>query len=61
MFTCRNQSCGAQWAQSDVVVKNEGQGLLFRCPMCGARNYVERVDTKDGSVVFRQIENRPSN
>ena len=61
MFTCRNQSCGAQWAQADVVVKNEGQGLLFRCPMCGARNYVERVDTQDGSVVFQQIEGRPSN
>jgi hypothetical protein len=59
VFTCRNQSCGAQWEQSDVVIKNEGQGLLFRCPMCGARNYVERFDADDGTVVYEQIEGRP--
>jgi hypothetical protein len=59
VFTCRNQSCQAQWEQSDVVIKNEGQGLLFRCPMCGARNYVERFDGDDGSVLYEQIEGRP--
>ncbi len=55
MFTCRNQSCGAEWALSDVVIKNEGQGLLFRCPMCGARNYVERHDAPDGTASYEQI------
>jgi hypothetical protein len=60
VFTCRNQSCDAQWEQSDVVIKNEGQGLLFRCPMCGARNYVERFDADDGSVLYEQIEGRPA-
>jgi NAD-dependent SIR2 family protein deacetylase len=59
VFTCRNQSCEAQWEQSDVVIKNEGQGLLFRCPMCGARNYVERFDGEDGSVLYEQLEGRP--
>ena len=59
MFTWRNQSGQAQWEQSDVVMKNEGQGLLFRCPMCGARNYVERFDGDDGSVLYEQIEGRP--
>ncbi|KND61375.1 hypothetical protein BVER_04276 [Candidatus Burkholderia verschuerenii] len=55
MFICRNQSCGAEWALSDVVIKNEGQGLLFRCPMCGARNYVERHDSPEGEVSYEQI------
>jgi uncharacterized Zn finger protein len=55
MFICRNQSCGAEWALSDVVIKNEGQGLLFRCPMCGARNYVERFDSPEGEVSYEQI------
>lgn len=59
VFTCRNQSCEAQWEQSDVVIKNEGQGLLFRCPMCGARNYVERFDAEDGSVLYEQLDGRP--
>lgn len=59
MFTCRNQSCQAQWALSDVVIKNEGQGLLFRCPMCGARNYVEQVEADDGALVYEQIEGKP--
>lgn len=58
VFTCRNQSCGAQWQPSDVVIKDEGQGLLFRCPICGARNYVERSET-NGRVVYKQIEGRP--
>lgn len=59
MFTCRNQSCQAQWALSDVVIKNEGQGLLFRCPMCGARNYVEQIEADDGTLVYEQIEGKP--
>ncbi len=59
MFTCRNQSCQARWALSDVIIKNEGQGLLFRCPMCGARNYVEKVEAKDGAVLYEQIEGKP--
>ena len=59
VFTCRNQSCQAQWALSDVVIKNEGQGLLFRCPMCGARNYVEKFEAEDGTFVYEQIEGKP--
>jgi hypothetical protein len=59
VFTCRNQSCQAQWEPSEVTIKNEGQGLLFRCPMCGARNYVERFEADDGSIVYEQIEGRP--
>ena len=59
MFKCRKQSCEERWEQADVVIKNEGQGLLFRCPMCGARNYVERFDADDGSVVYEQIDGRP--
>lgn len=54
MFTCKNQSCGAQWDPSEVEIHNEGQGILFRCPMCGARNYVEQVTKKDGTVVYEQ-------
>ncbi|WP_250517991.1 hypothetical protein [Caballeronia sp. ATUFL_M1_KS5A] len=56
MFTCRNQSCGADWALSDVDIRNEGQGLLFRCPMCGARNYVTRHETNDGDVTYEQVQ-----
>jgi uncharacterized Zn finger protein len=59
VFTCRNQPCGASWEQSEVVIKNEGQGLLFRCPMCGARNYVDRIEAEDGSVVYEQLDGRP--
>lgn len=59
MFTCRNQSCGTQWEQSDVVIKDEGQGLLFRCPLCGARNYLERFEDDEGKVVSEQMEGRP--
>ncbi|HTJ94888.1 MAG TPA: hypothetical protein VL424_17485 [Pararobbsia sp.] len=54
MFTCKNQSCGAQWNASDVDIHNEGQGPMYRCPMCGARNYVEPVTQKDGTVVYKQ-------
>jgi uncharacterized Zn finger protein len=59
VLTCRNQSCQAQWELADVVIKNEGQGLLFRCPMCGARNYVEKFEADDGTVVYEQIEGKP--
>ncbi|WJF90027.1 hypothetical protein QS306_13130 [Paraburkholderia bonniea] len=59
MFTCRNQSCDAKWELADVLIKNEGQGLLFRCPMCGARNYVERFDDEEGNVLYEQIDGRP--
>ncbi|QDQ82350.1 hypothetical protein [Paraburkholderia megapolitana] len=59
MFTCRNQPCSASWEQSEAVIKNEGQGLLFRCPMCGARNYVDRIEAEDGSVVYEQLDGRP--
>lgn len=59
VFTCRNQSCQAQWELADITIKNEGQGLLFRCPMCGARNYVERFEADDGKVVYEQIEGKP--
>ncbi|MDR5853275.1 hypothetical protein P9239_17745 [Caballeronia sp. LZ062] len=59
MFTCRNQSCQAEWEPSDVVIKNEGQGLLFRCPMCGARNYVTRHDSPDGAVSYEQVSDIP--
>jgi uncharacterized Zn finger protein len=55
VFTCINQSCGARWEPSDVVIKNEGQGLLFRCPMCGARNYVERLEGKEGAATYEQV------
>ncbi|PLZ00279.1 hypothetical protein CY652_21800 [Burkholderia sp. WAC0059] len=58
-FICRNQSCGTQWEPNEVSIRNEGQGLLFRCPLCGARNYVERLEAADGSVVYEQIEGRP--
>jgi hypothetical protein len=59
VFTCRNQSCQAQWALSDVIIKNEGQGLLFRCPMCGARNYVEKFEDEEGAVLYEQVEGKP--
>ena len=59
MFTCRNQSCGQEWAETDVVLKDEGQGLLFRCAMCGARNYVERFEDDEGRVVYEQLDGRP--
>jgi uncharacterized Zn finger protein len=59
MFTCRNQSCDATWDVSDVVIKNEGQGLLFRCPMCGARNHVTRHDAPDGAITYEQVTETP--
>jgi uncharacterized Zn finger protein len=58
-FICRNQSCGTPWEQSEVVIKNEGQGPLFRCPMCGARNYLEVFEDDDGNKVYEQVDGKP--
>jgi hypothetical protein len=59
MFTCRNQPCRSEWALSDVDIHNEGQGLLFRCPICGARNKVIRHDAEDGTVTYKQDLSAP--
>ncbi|SAK43408.1 hypothetical protein AWB81_00234 [Caballeronia arationis] len=59
MFTCRNQPCGANWEVSDVDIHNEGQGLLFRCPQCGARNRVIRHEAADGAVTYEQDDSIP--
>jgi uncharacterized Zn finger protein len=58
-FVCRNQSCGTKWEQSEVVIKNEGQGPLFRCTLCGARNYLEQFEDNDGNVVYEQVDGKP--
>ncbi|KAF0813422.1 hypothetical protein IGB42_01773 [Andreprevotia sp. IGB-42] len=55
MFTCLNQPCGAQWKLEEVVIKNEGQGELFRCPLCGARNRVIRSEKANGKVTYKQV------
>lgn len=55
-FVCINQPCRAEWQLSDVDIHNEGQGLLFRCPMCGARNKVTRVDDVEGEARYMQGE-----
>jgi len=55
MFTCINQPCRAEWELSDVDIHNEGQGLLFRCPMCGARNKVDKQVAEDGTESYKQI------
>jgi hypothetical protein len=54
MFICRNQPCQSEWQLSDVDIHNEGQGLLFRCPMCHARNKVTRTEAADGTVIYTQ-------
>lgn len=54
MFVCQNQPCGAQWKPAEVTIKNEGQGPLFRCPLCGARNYVQASQRRDGTIEYRQ-------
>lgn len=59
MFTCRNQPCGAKWELSDIVIKNEGQGLMYRCPMCGARNKVIRHDADDGTITYEPDYSAP--
>ena len=60
MFICRNQPCGAEWQLADVLIKNEGQGLMFRCPMCGARNKVLRHDAPDGTITYEQDKFGPA-
>lgn len=55
MFVCQNQSCDTQWAPDAVEIRNEGQGPLFRCPLCGARNYLEASTAPDGTQKYRQI------
>ncbi|CAG9168705.1 hypothetical protein CURE108131_09285 [Cupriavidus respiraculi] len=54
MFTCQNQSCQTTWERKDVTVVNEGQGPLFRCPICGARNMLVAKTRPDGEVVYTQ-------
>lgn len=54
MFTCRNQPCRSEWQLSDVDIHDEGQGLLFRCPVCGARNKVEQITADDGTTRYEQ-------
>jgi hypothetical protein len=27
--------------------------------MCGARNYVEQIETDDGTVVYEQLDGKP--
>jgi predicted RNA-binding Zn-ribbon protein involved in translation (DUF1610 family) len=55
MFVCGNQACGAHWKPDEVQIRNEGQGPVFRCPQCGARNHVEARKARDGSTVYRQV------
>ncbi|MFS8975711.1 hypothetical protein PO002_14585 [Cupriavidus necator] len=52
-YTCQNQSCGTRWESTEVNVANEGQGPLFRCPICGARNALAARE-EDGVTVYRQ-------
>lgn len=60
MFVCLNQSCGAQWLPTEVVIKNEGQGPLFRCPLCGSRNPVMASHRADGTIEYKQRRRAPS-
>lgn len=55
MFVCQNQPCGAQWSPEEVEIRNEGQGPLFRCPLCGARNHLEAREGADGALKYRQV------
>nr|WP_232348117.1 hypothetical protein [Cupriavidus taiwanensis] len=38
-----------------MQIRDEGQGLVFRCPQCGARNHVVARTAKDGSTSYRQV------
>lgn len=60
MFVCQNQSCGAQWAPDEVEIVNEGQGPLFRCPMCNARNHLEARPGRNGETQYRQARKAPA-
>jgi hypothetical protein len=55
MFVCQNQPCGARWAPDEVEIHNEGQGPIFRCPMCGARNYLKASQGRDGAITYKQV------
>ncbi len=55
MFVCQNQPCGARWAPDEVEIHNEGQGPLFRCPLCGARNHLQARHGRDGTVTYKQV------
>lgn len=55
MFVCGNQACGARWKQDEVQIRDEGQGPVFRCPQCGARNHVKARKAADGSTTYRQV------
>lgn len=55
MFVCGNQACGASWQPDEVQIRDEGQGLIFRCPQCGARNHVVARTARDGSTSYRQV------
>ncbi|MEN7530042.1 MULTISPECIES: hypothetical protein [unclassified Cupriavidus] len=55
MFVCQNQPCGARWADDEVEIRNEGQGPLFRCPQCGARNLLEVRPGSGDTPTYRQI------
>jgi hypothetical protein len=54
MLVCRNQSCAAHWTAEEVEFRNEGQGLMFRCPVCGARNPVNKIVKADGTIEYDQ-------
>ncbi|AZG15401.1 hypothetical protein EHF44_15620 [Cupriavidus pauculus] len=60
MFVCQNQPCGAQWSPDEVEIRNEGQGPLFRCPLCGARNPLEARPGPDGAPRYRQVSHAPA-
>ncbi|WP_420994797.1 hypothetical protein ACKI2N_021140 [Cupriavidus sp. 30B13] len=53
-FTCQNQSCRTRWEEADVTIKDEGQGLLFRCPVCNSRNPVVPQRRPDGTIRYQQ-------
>lgn len=55
MLVCQNQPCGARWSPAEVTIKNEGQGPMFRCPLCGARNALRVSQRSDGTVRYEQV------
>lgn len=60
MFVCQNQPCGARWMPAEVVIKNEGHGPIFRCPLCGARNRLMASHRADGSIDYKQLRREAS-
>ncbi len=55
MFVCQNQPCGARWAPDEVEIHNEGQGPIFRCPLCGARNYLQASKGPGGAITYKRV------